>query len=249
MHISTEGKLGILVGLLSLAGAGAVMVAPQHTEIGWSLIAIAAIGGIALAWHHFSRSLTANGSAPSKGMKLTTLGLVLSTVGVGFYIIGMALIFIDSRQSTAKVSDAERAIQNLAAIVTPGVKSTEKQERVFVPPEVTPERLFSFYRDNTAIQANELTKQYIGQWMKIDGRLNDVNSSNNNFTGVTFQHRDIPFLEREWFDYTAVNMYFREHIDRLKGLKRGDELSVIGEIKEIYNVLLTLDNCELVNPD
>jgi len=44
MQISIEGKLGILLGLLALGGGGAVWVAPDHTEIGWLMIATAGTG-------------------------------------------------------------------------------------------------------------------------------------------------------------------------------------------------------------
>jgi internalin A len=53
MAISTEGKLGILAGLVGIGGAGAIMVWPDHLEIGWTLIGIAALGGIVLAAYHF----------------------------------------------------------------------------------------------------------------------------------------------------------------------------------------------------
>ena len=53
MRISMEGKLSLLVGIAGLAGAGAIMIAPEHTEIGWSLIGTAGAGIIALAVHHF----------------------------------------------------------------------------------------------------------------------------------------------------------------------------------------------------
>jgi hypothetical protein len=52
MQISAEGKIGIALGLVGLAGAGAMMVFPQDIEIGWVLIAIAVIGFIWLAINH-----------------------------------------------------------------------------------------------------------------------------------------------------------------------------------------------------
>jgi tellurite resistance protein TehA-like permease len=53
MQISTEGTIGIALGLVGLAGAGAIMVFPQDIEIGWCLIAVAVIGFIWLAIAHF----------------------------------------------------------------------------------------------------------------------------------------------------------------------------------------------------
>ena len=59
MHISTEGKIGIALGLVALLGAGAIVVWPEHTEIGWAMMAIAAVGGLALAVHHFGEAWSA----------------------------------------------------------------------------------------------------------------------------------------------------------------------------------------------
>ncbi|WP_316227755.1 hypothetical protein [Bradyrhizobium sp. SZCCHNR3015] len=59
MSVSFEGKLGILLGLLSLAGAGAIMIAPEKLWIGWSLIVLAAAGAIALGFHHLGRRFVA----------------------------------------------------------------------------------------------------------------------------------------------------------------------------------------------
>jgi len=54
MHIiSSEGKIGIVIGLLALAGGGAIMVFPDQLLIGWAMIAVAVIGGIWLALFHF----------------------------------------------------------------------------------------------------------------------------------------------------------------------------------------------------
>lgn len=51
MRNTTEGRLGLWAAMLGLAGAGAVMIWPTHTEIGWTLMAIAALGGSGLVMH------------------------------------------------------------------------------------------------------------------------------------------------------------------------------------------------------
>jgi hypothetical protein len=67
MQISTEGKMGLALGLfalagaaIGLAGAGVQMLAPAYTQIGWILIisggvtfAVAITGAVALTFHHF----------------------------------------------------------------------------------------------------------------------------------------------------------------------------------------------------
>jgi len=49
MRISAEGKIGIALALVGLAGAGAVMVEPTQMWIGWSLVGSGIAGGLALA--------------------------------------------------------------------------------------------------------------------------------------------------------------------------------------------------------
>src|ERR1700722_14752200 len=55
MQISLEGKIGIWLALVGLAGAGAIMIAPEKLWIGWGLISLAALGSTALGFHHFGR--------------------------------------------------------------------------------------------------------------------------------------------------------------------------------------------------
>jgi hypothetical protein len=59
MPISFEGKLSLVLGLIALAGGGAIMVAPEKLWIGWTLIGIALAGGGVLGFHHFGRRFCA----------------------------------------------------------------------------------------------------------------------------------------------------------------------------------------------
>ena len=56
MRISAEGKVGIGLGLLAMAGGGAAVKWPTHDEIGIAMMAAAAIGGMLLAINHFGFS-------------------------------------------------------------------------------------------------------------------------------------------------------------------------------------------------
>ena len=121
-----------------------------------------------------------------------------------------------------------------------------KQKRVFVPPELTPERLLSFFEENTAIQATELIKDRIGQWMRVTGTVKNVGAFNGFFAQVPFENN---FLQpRTWFDCADIYCYFRKpQINRLKVMKRGDKITVIGQIKRVSKLNLDLNNCELVD--
>jgi tRNA_anti-like len=122
----------------------------------------------------------------------------------------------------------------------PLIRRSNYKARVFVPSNVTPERLLSFFEDNIAINATELTKRYIGQWMPVTGALRNVTA----YGQVSFEKNATPLT---WFDYADILCYFRESkIDDLKILKRGDKITVIGQISRIGKLDLELYNCELV---
>jgi len=53
MQISSEGKIGIALALIALAGSGAIVIAPNQVSIGWGMIAVAVVGCILLVLHHF----------------------------------------------------------------------------------------------------------------------------------------------------------------------------------------------------
>jgi hypothetical protein len=57
MQISPEGKIGIALTLLGLAGGGAIVIAPNQVWIGWVMIAVAVIGLVLLVLHHFGIGL------------------------------------------------------------------------------------------------------------------------------------------------------------------------------------------------
>jgi ABC-type multidrug transport system fused ATPase/permease subunit len=102
------------------------------------------------------RGIVAAGDTTPRGAQLITLGQFLVFVAFGVTIIGVILMVIGHMQNAAQRNEA---VNRVVEAPTAKPEATAKQERVFVPPELTPERLFSFYRENTAIQADELTSQ------------------------------------------------------------------------------------------
>jgi hypothetical protein len=82
MRISTEGRLGLWAAVVGLAGGGAVMIWPTHTEIGWSLIIIAVLGGAALAVHHVWERVVDFRKLGQTRRMIAFLGLLVC--GIGF---------------------------------------------------------------------------------------------------------------------------------------------------------------------
>lgn len=166
--------------------------------------------------------------------------------------LGVAIIALAA--FAAQTLNKSRAVQMTpsdatavhAAAPEPPRKAAEHQDRIFVGESITPEYLIGIFREHTDIQGAQLTAAYVGKWMKVTGSLRNVISTTPNLAQLTFERAEVPLTERTWFDYTDFYMMFKKPwIDRLAIVKRGDALTVIGQIERIDSVSVQLANCEL----
>src|SRR5438128_1505171 len=97
--------------------------------------------------------------------------------------ISLVLIaFITSRlllylhQVKVYVKKTETEMLNVREIVKDVKEVLPKPGRVMVPPEITPERICSAYRDKnrTSLEADFATKHYVGKWMRLSAKVDDV---------------------------------------------------------------------------
>jgi hypothetical protein len=119
---------------------------------------------------------------------------------------------------------------------------TARSEREFV--NVTPEYLIGFFNEgHMSIQAGKLAEAFIGKWITVSGPIGDV-------LGVTDAQRMAVFADRSIHDHNLVNMFFRdkERFNQLSTLKRGDAITVIGQLRDVNSLEIWLENCELVKP-
>jgi len=105
--------------------------------------------------------------------------------------------------------------------------------------DATPDYLMALFDQHTSIQAQRLIEPYIGKWMRVSGKLGNV-SNNEYFAQVVFEHRPS--------SYPRIYMLFRQpnRSDRFSVLRRGTQLTVLGQIQEVAQLTLQLDNCELI---
>ena len=122
---------------------------------------------------------------------------------------------------------------------------SKPEDRVFI--DVTPAYLVSLFEGHTHIQAAKLAEAYVGKWMKVSGRLGDVMRSEvaQTFSQVTFKRSSVFDAGGEHF---GVFMYFDgTWDDRVAVLRRGDSITVIGQLERVNRDGVHLGNCELVD--
>jgi len=117
MAISNEGKIGIVLGLLGLGGAGAIMVAPQFLAIGWGLIVIAIAGAILLAYHHFGGRFGTGRDRNNRRRMIPLIGMVV--FGLAF-LASAGWYFWPSQDHQLSDTEAVAHLAELGWAVQPG---------------------------------------------------------------------------------------------------------------------------------
>jgi tRNA_anti-like len=115
----------------------------------------------------------------------------------------------------------------------------EKREIV----DVTPEYLIGFYRQgHTSVQARKLAEAFLGKWIKVSGPVGDI-------LGAYDNQRMVVFSDRSIYEHDFVNMFFRDNtrFGQLSTLKPGDMITVIGQVQDVNQLEIWLNNCELVD--
>jgi hypothetical protein len=112
--------------------------------------------------------------------------------------------------------------------------------------DVTPEYLTGLFDEHTIIQANRLVEAFIGKWMRLSGPVSDVGA-----VGATGKGKTNVYFSGETFGHIMVVMGFNDQSvveHQLRVLKKGDWITVIGQIQRVSPTTLDLENCELEKP-
>ncbi len=146
---------------------------------------------------------------------------------------------------------AHVASQTSIAPSVPRPQAPEKPPREFVDARVTREFLKGLFEENHFKRAEQLASRYIGKWMPVSGPLGQIfpgppRSDGGRFPSmVTFSDVELP-----WF----YMMFSDEWVDRVVLVPKGQNISLVGRVKEIERSVsgdgtVMLEDCELVDPD
>jgi hypothetical protein len=220
--MSIKGKIGIFLSLLSLAGAGAIMVFPQHTEIGGGLIVISIIGFILLALHHY-------------GLRFRGISPVFWTLILGIVFIGFPAGFItQSFIERMAINHDRNAIPQpmLSATMPKNASECKPQDSL----DITPSYLVDLYKNRTTIQGDELAAAYIGKCIAVIGKVRDIRKdSPNNFFVILGDNEGALIAVR----FTA------ESIGKVLHIPRDTMVKVHGRVYSVDKLGLTLQESEL----
>jgi hypothetical protein len=118
--------------------------------------------------------------------------------------------------------------------------------------DVDPEKLFAFFERYNDAQSEDLVKPYIGKWVQWSGRVTQVmNETLFPQKGEReLRHGVNVFIDAKRRDNktTSTQAIFDDPrwIERAKVLKRGEDITVRGQIKSIWSFGFYLEHCEII---
>jgi len=172
-----------------------------------------------------------------KGIAMPHFSLLWITWPIGLLLLGV-LVWNSNKENKKSVKlEPSLEIDEVQA------KVKFNDGRVIV--DITPKELTGLYRDHMTLQADRLAQDYIEKWIMVSGVINDISPcKKDGYFKVQFSS-SIETISTEGI----VIMYFsKKWFDNLSVLKRGKKISVLGKIKLIDQLYISLDDCELIEP-
>lgn len=134
---------------------------------------------------------------------------------------------------------ASRHHVGLRGPIAPASTSKINEQRIFVGPDITPEFLMSQFDGHTDFEGSALVEPYIGTWIKLSGPVHNIGN------GILGYQIEFP---HEAFGRGFVIASFDEKwAERLRMLRQGSMVSVVGSIKSVGKSALFLFESELVS--
>lgn len=140
-------------------------------------------------------------------------------------------------------SDILKIFQKKVDLPSPRQEEEISQpERIFV--DTTPAKLMKLYDGRTSFAADALARPYLGKWMQISGKLDNIKSidpvMNKKSILVSISLLSTP-------DSRYIYLLFDEEwLDRLSILEKNKKIQAIGKISRINPRDIECTECELV---
>jgi len=137
----------------------------------------------------------------------------------------------ERRMETAHKADIELPPE------VPSAEESPATPRVFLGSGITPRFLMDYVSGKTRVQIQAAVSPYIGKWMTVTGPVDEVSTPAYNSQHVILYFGVL----------SQVSLVFgQKWFDNLGTIHRGTEIKVIGRLAEVSELIISLDDCELV---
>jgi hypothetical protein len=222
---------------LFVGGTAVAVLSVAMTQAGWthkwfvrSLFVVAALLiVVAIFWKSIEGAIPKIGPIASDvaGSSVSWFTLLLTGFGIVF--------FLDFRARTRGFADYATPPEDQ--------KDDKKSENKIIEPplersfvKVTPEYLMDFYKDRTSFQGDQLAKSYIGKWIRISGKVANVDVKQLIHVSVRLPdtRHIILVFDNDWEDRVSI-------------LIGAQKIEAIGQISQVNEIHMTLRHCEVID--
>jgi hypothetical protein len=136
----------------------------------------------------------------------------------------------------------QRLISTKPAVQESAVTSSVETPISRTIENLTPNDLIDFYDEFTPVQAEKLTRQYLGKWIRASGQIASITL---NAAGLQILVRQLPNPNR------MLHTYFPGYdaVRRYGSLRNNETITFTGEVKGVNQRTLSLDNCVFVDEE
>lgn len=215
---------------IAVMGIAVTQAGWTHKGFVWSLFVVAlGLGFCALYWKQIREANPEVGAFASgiAGNSISWFTLLL--LGFGAVFVLDLLARIGWFRTTATRDLPETPLRP-----SPTTSSKPHEEQIFV--RATPQDLMAFYEGRTTLQGNQASKNYIGKWMYVTGKVN-----NTNIVSKTV----LVSIRIMGEGKTIILLFDKEWEDGVSLLLAGQQIDAVGQIREMDHSSLTLEHCEL----
>lgn len=179
----------------------------------------------------------------------TAIWVVLLLVGLAF--LGIAIVGEPAESSPEPARATQQAgagdgdgdfrgniFGNNATITVTTTGELHDVERKVM--SCTASDLMQIYRNHTALQAKSLAEPYLGGWLRIEGRIYNVDQWDDGRF-----HISIHSSEEVASDGLIFLIFEEDHQEDIRRLRKHDEIAVLGRLASADTYDISLNDCEL----
>ena len=177
--------------------------------------------GLGLAWP-FAKSVSPSASAVINQIATNPVAWFV------VFILGFTASLLRAKQKGTPTKNATKA-------------ADAPQERMFV--DVPINHIRDLYKGRTSIQGDTLALVYIGKWMRVSGKVMDINYYD--WAGRIAVSLVDDGAKRHEYESANLHLNFDESWKDVLALQKGVDIKVLGKITGAGESYVTLDDCEL----
>lgn len=241
--MDSQSLMYVFIGLsIGVIGVGVTVKGGiPRPRLGMILIVVGVVVGVYGAYVGMSDSVKALLGDVSEfkwGFIWGSLCTLLAFVAI--YLAVQIFQRLNVRRNPNGKQPAPLGFEEFLTEATKEPDAVDDAERVII--SVTPDALWSQFNDRLDIHAQKLLGIYVGKWMKVSGKIGNIEDA------FRRGHLLVRIEGSAYRSGRSISAEFHQQrfIDRLMVMRPGDQIKVLGQVRKVDVLHISLERCELL---